>query len=248
MANADLNLPLARELAKKAVMRVEDQSKNITLADLKVENLKSIHTIAAYWDTLGWVDERMSNLEEAEQYLRASWNLTQDGVVAGHLCHLYSRLHKVGLAVQMCRMGIWRMQVSGGSQGDTIKTEIAAAQDNLDHLTGVKSKSFGEASDMVTRERMFKLTRFMPGTETAEFFLLLTSDGNGKTFKVQDVKFVSGSEKMKLQGRQIKTIAFNFPSPSENPTRFVRRGILGCYEYSGCSFVLLDPVSVTSVN
>ena len=35
-----------------------------------------------------------------EQYLKASWNLTQDGFVAGHLCHLYKRVHKTELAVQ----------------------------------------------------------------------------------------------------------------------------------------------------
>ena len=52
---------------------------------MKVEDLRKINSIAAYWDTLGWVDERISKLDDAEQYLRASWNLTQDGVVAGHL-------------------------------------------------------------------------------------------------------------------------------------------------------------------
>jgi hypothetical protein len=100
------------------------------------------------------------------------------------------------------------MQATRGRRGDTIKTEIAAAQDNLDHLTGVKSKSLGDASAIVTRARMFKLTRFMQGTETTEFFLLLTSDGESKTLKVQEVKFVSGSEKMKLQGKQLKTSIF----------------------------------------
>ena len=92
------------------------------------------------------------------------------------------------------------------------------------------------------------MARFLPGTESAEFFVLLASDGKSKTFRVEDIKFISGSDKMKLQGKQLKSIAFNFPAPSDAPTRFVRRGILGCYQYSGCSFVLLDPASVTSLN
>jgi transglutaminase-like putative cysteine protease len=74
------------------------------------------------------------------------------------------------------------------------------------------------------------------------------SDGKSKTFKVDDVKFISGSEKMKLQGKQLKTIDFNVPAPDNVPTRFVRRGILGCYQYSGCSFALLDPAAVHSLN
>jgi len=84
--------------------------------------------------------------------------------------------------------------------------------------------------------------------ESAEFFVLLASDGKSKTFKVEDAKFISGSDKMKLQGKHLKSIDFNVPAPDNVPTRFVRRGILGCYQYSGCSFALLDPAAVHSLN
>jgi hypothetical protein len=66
--------------------------------------------------------------------------------------------------------------------------------------------------------------------------------------QVEDTKFISGSDKMKLQAKQLKSIDFNVRAPSDVPARFVRRGILGCNEYSGCSFVLLDPASVHSLN
>lgn len=250
MANADLQLPLALDYAKRATRKVEEESQKITLPDLNVEGLNEIFEVATYWDTLGWVNERMSNLDVAEQYLRASWRLTQDGVAAGHLCHLYKRTHKIELAIEMCHLAIHRIPMSTGLELSQYKTEIDAAQENLNHLTGsaAKSKSTGDASDKVIRERTFKLTRFLPGTESAEFFLLLASDGKSKMFKVQDVKFISGSEKLKLQGKQLKSINFNIPAPSDIPTRFVWRGILGCYQYTGCSFVLLDPASVHSLN
>ena len=117
-------------------------------------------------------------------------------------------------------------------------------------MTGkeAKSRKSVDASEEVIHEREFKLPRFLPGTESAEFFVLFRSDGKAKAFKVEDVKFISGSEKMKLQGKQLKTIDFNVPAPGEVPTRFVRRGILGCYQYTGCSFVLLDPATVQSLN
>jgi hypothetical protein len=125
-----------------------------------------------------------------------------------------------------------------------------AAKENLEQLPGGSSqlKNTNEESDIVIRERTFKLPRFLPGTESAEFFVLLGSDGKSKSFKVEDVKFISGSDKMKLQGKQLKTIDFKVPAPDDVPTRFVRRGILGCYQYSGCSFVLLDPATIHSVN
>jgi tetratricopeptide (TPR) repeat protein len=250
MANADLKLPVALDYAKKAVRAAVEESQKITLQDLKVEDLRKIFRVAAYWDTLGWVNERMSNLDEAELYLRASWKLTQDGVVAGHLCHLYERVHKNSLAIPMCRMAVYRMSMSERVRPDQYKTEQDEAQKTLDFMLGgaAKSKNAGDASDLVIREREFKLPRFLPGTESAEFFVLLASDGKSKTFKVEDVKFISGSDKMKLQGKQLKTIHFDVPAPDDVPTRFVRRGILGCYQYSGCSFALLDPASVKSLN
>lgn len=253
MAKADLKLPLALDYAKKAVRAAEEESGKITLAEMKVEDLQKIFTVASYWDTLGWVDVRMSNLEEAEQYLRASWKLTQDPLVAGHLCHLYRRTHKVELAIQMCRTAIYHLPKTGQSilsAPDEFRIERDAAQENLNHLTGEAAKPKGTAdlSDKVSWERTFKLPRFLPGTESAEFFVLLGSDGKSKKFKVEDVKFISGSDKMKLQGKQLKSIDFNVPAPDDVPTRFVRRGILGCYEYTGCSFVLLDPATVHSLN
>ena len=250
MADADLNLPLALDYAKKAVRKAEEESQKITLQDLTTEDLQKIFRLAAYWDTLGWANERVSELRVAEPYLRASWKLTQDGVVAGHLCHLYQRTHQITSAIEMCRLAVHRIPMSEQLPLSQYKTALETAQKSLDHLTGgtAKSKGAGDASDIVIRERTFKLPQFLPGTESAEFFVLLASDGKSKAFKVEDVKFISGSDKLRLQGKQLKNIDFNIPAPDSAPSRFVKRGILGCYQYTGCSFVLLDQASVHSVN
>ena len=251
MAQADLNLQVALDYAKKAVRSAEEESQRITLPNLKIEDLRQIEKLAAYWDTLGWVNERMSKLEEATEYLRAAWKLTQDGVVAVHLCQAYERMHKTVSAIQMCRAATYRMSMSGQLALSQYKTEMDEAQKRLDHLTSgaAKSKSPGDGgSNMAIHERTFKLARFLPGTERAEFFVLLASDGKSKTFKFDDVRFISGSSKMKFQGKQLRNIDFNSPAPENIPTRFVRRGILGCYQYTGCSFTLLEPQSVRSLN
>lgn len=250
MADANLKVPLALEYAKKAVHKAEEDSQKITLSDLKIEDVRDIFRLAAYWDTLGWVSEKASDYPLAEKYLRAAWILTQDGVVAGHLCDLYRKTHQTVTAINMCRVALYRLPLSRQLPLNEYKTEQDAALDNLNHLTSHAAPANGirDSSDFVIHERTFKLPRFLPGTESAEFFVLLASDGKGKTFKVEDVKFVSGSDKMKLQGKQLKTIVFNFPAPDNVPARFVRRGILGCYEYTGCSFVLLDAATVNSLN
>lgn len=250
MANNDLDLSMALGLSKQAVRLAEDNSENITLPDLKVADLGKIFRLAAYWDTLGWIYERTSSMERAEEYLKASWKLNQDGVVAGHLCHMYRREHRTTVAVQMCRMAISRMSMSKQVSADQFSTELAAANENLNYLTGRPSHSTNsfDSSDMTIAQRTYKLPRFLPGTESAEFFLLFAADGKSNKFKLEDTKFISGSDKMKTQAKQLKAVDFNVPAPGEAHTRFVWRGILGCYQYTGCSFVVLDPTSVNSLN
>ena len=250
MTNADLNLPLALEYAKKAVRAAEEESQKITLTDLKLADLRGVEKLSAYWDTLGWVNDRMSNPAAAEPYLQAAWKLTQDGVVADHLCQVYQQTHRIGFAIQTCRSAVARLSMSHQVALSQYKTELDEAQKRLDHLTAgaAKSNSMPAAFDLAIRDRTFKLPRFLPGTESAEFFVLLASDAKTKTFKVEDVKFVSGSDKMRLQGKQLRNIDFHVPAPSDVRTRLVRRGILGCYQYTGCSFVLLEPSSVHSLN
>jgi tetratricopeptide (TPR) repeat protein len=234
LANADLELPLALDYAKKAVTRVERAGQDEVLESLTLGDLERVMTLAAYWDTLGWVHERLSNLDAAERYLQASWKLSQDGVVAGHLCHLYRRTHQKAAAIQMCEMAISRMSMSNRAASSEYVTEMAAAQENLSYLTGkaAKSQPVVDGSSSAIRERTYKLPRLVAGTETAEFFVLLGTDRATNSFKVEEAKFISGSEKMKGLREKLKGISFNFRAPSDTPTRFVWRGVLGCYQYS----------------
>ena len=250
MAQHKALLPQALDFAKKAVTMAEEQSQKITLAALSMEDVRQIDSLMAYWDTLGWVLAENSTLDEAAVYLHAAWKLTQDGIVGNHLCQVYERMHKTELAIRACRMAVFRMPMASLSTASEAGKEMEDAQKRLKRLTQgtAKQKSDSEAADLVISERSFKLPRFLQGTEPAEFFLLFSADGKSKSFKVDDVKFVSGSDKMKTQGKQLKAIDFGFPAPGQGLSRFVRRGILGCYQYSGCSFVLLDPEAVHSVN
>ena len=129
MTNADLELPMALDYGKRAVRKAEEQTQKTSLQDLSMKDVGNVFPLSMYWDTLGWVNERMSNLDVAERYLRASWLLTQDGVVAGHLCHLYKRTHQVAEAAAMCRMAIFRMSMSNQLDPGELATEMAAAKE-----------------------------------------------------------------------------------------------------------------------
>ena len=65
---------------------------------------------------------------------------------------------------------------------------------------------------------------------------------------IEDVKFVRGDEKLRPFTDTLRSAKFGAVFPDDTPTKLVRRGILSCGKDTGCSFVLMTPDSVTSVN
>lgn len=202
MAGANKSLSLSLEYAQKAVKEEEVASANMALSSLKLEDLTRMSSLAAYWDTLGWVHFKMGNLELAEKYVDAALQLSANNTVKDHLAEIRK---KRGSKVQ-------------GALDDSNKL------------------------------RTVKLSRLVPGTATAELFVVLshvpgTSDG-----KVEEVKFIKGSDELKSADRALKSAKFSSVFPDDGPTRLVRRGILGCYAYTGCSFVMLYANDVHSLD
>jgi len=79
------------------------------------------------------------------------------------------------------------------------------------------------------------------GIASAEFFVLF-----GRDAKVE-VKFISGSDSLKSVQKTLESTNFNLKFPDDRPTRILRRGIVGCYQYAGCSFVVMPTDTVVSV-
>jgi hypothetical protein len=87
-----------------------------------------------------------------------------------------------------------------------------------------------------------KLKRIVPGSATAEFFLLFSPGP-----KVQAVEFISGSEKLKPGVQALAAANFHVAFPEGSSARLVRRAILMCSNVTGCEAVLFTPDSVNSV-
>ena len=82
---------------------------------------------------------------------------------------------------------------------------------------------------------------------SADFLLLLSPEG--KSAKVDDVEFVSGSGKLRPLMDRLRTLDFGAIFPDDSPTKLVRRGTLTCSTGTGkCVFVLALPEDVRTVN
>jgi tetratricopeptide (TPR) repeat protein len=240
LAEADISLPKALEYARRAVDEQEKRSSDMELSNLLQEDLACTQKIGMFWDTLGWVEFRLGQLDQAESYLHAAWVLTQTAIVADHLGQVYEQEQKKNQAIHMYRLALATPYGHSGALDQT--------RQRLEHL-GVKMSSptspvnMDRSADELSQLRSFKLKPLIPGTATAEFFLLFSP---GK--KLEDVQFISGSEQLKSARDALFDANFQVLFPTGSAARLVRRAIVMCSPISGCNAVLYTPSSVNSVN
>ena len=244
LADANVKLSEALDYVEMALREEEQTTAKIILSDLTDEDLQSTRKIGSFWDTLGWVQFRMGHLDEAEKYLRASWMLSQQSIAADHLGQLYELKQRRNDAIHLYRLAIRAGNLNGPS------ADQAQIQAHLSHLVPGANLSTGfdlhrgdPAGDELSQMRNVNLSRFFQGSASADFFLLF-----GPGAKLEDVKFIRGSDKLEDAGKYIRAAIFPISYPDGSKAHVVRRGILSCSAITGCSIVLYTPDQVTSVN
>jgi len=247
LAEQNKQLQLALQYAQKAVGDEEKASQDIDLGELKTEDLGYTPSLDAYWDTLGWVYFRMGKLPEAEKYLNSAWTLSQGGVEADHLGQVYEHEGNTQAAIRMYELALFSFNLQ-----PTARAAEQQTRERLERLQPGTSagdrNNFTKVTDEINAMRTIKLPRLAPGTATAEFFLIFTQDPKSSSLDVDDVKFISGSEELRSKGTALFSAPFTFPFPDENHPNILRRGILSCYVHTGCSFTLINPNDVHSLD
>jgi tetratricopeptide (TPR) repeat protein len=229
-AEAGLKLPLALDYAKQAVNTVEEESRKVDIAILKTDDLRPTRSLGPYWDTLGWVYYKMDDLSEAERYLLPAWNLSQDSVVADHLGQVYEKQHKSAAALRMYRLAV------------ALNPKFEEASRRLARLQGTAADHSQAPSAELSTMRTIKLPLFTTATGSSEVFVLASRQ------KIEDVLFVSGSEKFKPTKAMFSATSFQPQLPLGSSAFVLRRGILSCFSYTGCSLVVYPVGDVRSVN
>jgi tetratricopeptide (TPR) repeat protein/transglutaminase-like putative cysteine protease len=234
LAVANTHLKEALEWSESAVRDEEKISANVQLIDLKNEDLQHTRNLGAYWDTLGWVHFRLGNLGQAEKYLRAAWVLTQNGIGGDHLGQLYQQQNKRQAAIATYKLAL----AANGKMKDTRQrlTRLLGGSANVD-------REIMYAAADLSQRRSHHLPRIARGNASAEFFLLFSPGP-----KVEEVKFISGSEELKSAEAALRSAKFDVPFPDDTPSHLVRRGMLVCSPLTGCTFVLFTPDMVRSVD
>jgi tetratricopeptide (TPR) repeat protein/transglutaminase-like putative cysteine protease len=255
LAEKNQKLSEALRYAEMAVKAQESRTDILWLERLEMSDLRIPGLLGAIWDTVGWVHFRLGNLDKAEKYIAAAWNLSQDAIEADHLGQIYEKQGKKQVAI---RAYSWALAASGGEirlrfpavitglRGSLVP-EMQDTRNRLLNLVGSNSRIEAlvrDAGGELSQMRTVRLKPIVPKLVTAEFFVLLSPGP-----KVEEVKFISGAEELRGVTKQLAAAKFDAPFPDEHKTKILRRGILMCHPGAvGCEFVLFTPDAVQSLN
>jgi len=235
-----VQLDKAQQYAESAVTQVATEMRNVELERLTLRDLGGTASIAAFWDTLGWVHFQKGDVETAEKYVSAAWFLGQHSEVGYHLGQIYEKRGKNEEAIHMYALAAVANRL------------VPEPRESLERLVGKEKsealvkKAKDELSDSYT-VKLGSLLKDVKENSEAEFYVVLVP-GPTHNSQVADVKFIHGDEKLRSLAAALKSANYNFVFPDQTTTKVIRRGTLLCQQKNGgCSFLMLSPEYVTSV-
>lgn len=97
------------------------------------------------------------------------------------------------------------------------------------------------AGEELSRMRTTKLPRITKETANADFYVLIAPGG-----KLKDSSFHRGSEFLHFADDDLAKVTFKVPFPPDSSAFLLRKAILSCHPYSGCTFVFYPIADVAN--
>lgn len=240
LAVKGVQLDKALGYAESAVTSVANSLRNVEAANLTIDDLRNVASLAAYWDTLGWVYYQKGDLDTAEKYLKAAWMLQQHSEV-GH--HVGAVAEKRGNKAEAIRLY---------AQGAVAERTVPEARESLLKLTSAAAieKLLATAKTELPAYNKIDLPPLGPEVKSpveAEFYLVFTPDAS-RNAQVSEVKFIKGAESLKTAVEKLKTVKYQLVFPDASPTKIVRRAMVACPKAGPCTLTFVSPDLITSVD
>jgi len=240
LAKQKVALDKAQQYAESAVASTAVDLRNIDLAHADVSDVRMSDSIAAYWDTLGWVYFQQGDLAKAGRFVRASWLVSEHGTVGDHLGQLLAKQGQKDEAADAYAQALATPNPDPDTRARMIL--LLGGNEKIDALVE-------KARPELTQQRTFSLGKLIGEKAEAKFEILLSpGDADGSSAQVDDVRFLSGDDQLRSAAEKIRAIQFGAMFPDASPAKLVEVGTLSCTASGDCSFVLSLPDDVHSLN
>ena len=168
MAENNLELPLALDHARSAVGAASAAVNTASIEAPTVRQIGQTSSLAAYWDTLGWVHFKLAQFDDAFRYLRAAWQVRQVAVVGEHLGKTYEKLGRPRQAFV-----VYRTALGLDTPSDWLRDRVRHLAETLK-----PAPNTADSQRLATEARTVAL-RALPGVrEPRDVVLVVGADGS----------------------------------------------------------------------
>ena len=241
LSDKGVQLDKALQYADSAVTTTAITLRNVEASSLKLDDLYYVASLAAYWDTLGWVYFQKGDLDAAEKYIRAAWTLQQHGDVGYHLGMIEEKRGKKDEAIRFYAQATEAFRSSPEARESLFKLSTPPVIDKL------RQKAKQELREL----NVIDMGQLVPNLQKpiqAEFYLVFGPDAT-RNAQVLDVKFINGVDSLKSATPALKALKYSLVFPDSAQTKIIRRGALHCIpKPGGCTFTMISPDLITSVD
>ena len=220
-------LDRALQYAESAVSAVTASARNFDLGRADRASYGVVSSLAAYWDTLGWVYFARGDMEKAEPLIQAAWLVAQHGEVADHLAQIYEKTGRRDAAIRTYAQALAAEDPADGTR------------DRLSRLLqdGKIDQLVAKHKDSLREVRTFVLGRVDAPGKSADVVILLSASRG-----VEGVRLVGGDAALTPLLDAVKRVVDHermFPDAT-TPAKLLRRGTIECPQNDGyCTLSLL---------
>ncbi len=234
LADAGLELPLAETKTREALVQQTEATKSWTLDENPQTLLAKTHSLAATWDTMGWILFKEGKLDEARSYIHAAMLTQQNAEVLEHLGEIEEARGYPDIARRDYELA---MATFPGYDMMGVRHAPGAKEKELTERVGRLSKKGSKELDPDAKKELMALRTIPLGASgtlngTEEFRLLLSGGRVTRAEKIGDKEVSGGEDKLKQA-----SVARFWPLGSE--ASLVRQGFLNCH--TGICELVLEP-------
>ena len=231
LAEEKLKLIEAESYSRQAIDSLSKQSMNIELENADKDDFVLMNKLAMNWDTMGWIKFLAGNVESAEKFAVASWDLVQNPVVGEHLVEIYEKQNKPERAAPICTMAL----AAYGHQ--QVQERLTEEMKRLKPYMkgGASSDGALALSDMRTRQVTFQ-TKLADKSRWMHVAIALTAGE-----KRAQVAYISGAEELQKANDLLAMLKYPQVFPDSTPVRVIRKAVFSCSIYTKECTVVLAP-------
>lgn len=240
LAQANTHLEIAASWSERAIQAEEvelDQAK----LPLQAETLRRVGSLAAYWDTMGWIRFQQGNLETAEKYIWAAADLASDTTILFHLGRIYEAQGRKNEAIGTYAEALASVPVARPIGSDEKETRIRLGV-LLGDVSLVDDRIKLSLSKL--RERRSVSIPNPGGLEGITQYSLIL----GRASKVIEIEALTPDDPLAGLKDTIRSVTMLQSFPDETIQRLPRAGTLSCPRAElPCTFTFTPAGSVSRV-